>query len=78
MIGNQTLWIWIVFVVGWVALLQGLYWLKTGKARSHWYSGLRLIDKEQNPHDYWLYVGLSIGIGASIVILIPLAVFLGW
>jgi len=63
----------LFFICGLLAIVQGIYWLIIGKARSHWFTGLRKVSKEQNPFEYWLYVGLSIGLGILVIII----VFLG-
>ena len=48
-----------------LGIAQGFYWLKTGKSYS-WYSEYS-VSKEQNPGEYWLYVGLSLGIGILVL-----------
>lgn len=65
---GYTLVFWLaVFCIGWLAIAQGLYWVKTGKARAYWFKGFRVIPKEKEPGVYWAYVGLSIGVGILVV-----------
>lgn len=67
----------IIMIIGLLAIIQGLYWLKTGKARRNWW-GFRRITREENPAEYWMYVRLSIGMGLVIFLISAILFVLIW
>jgi len=67
----------ITMILGLLIIIQGLYWLKTGKSRDHLW-GFHHITKEENPEDYWMNVRLSIGIGLIVFVISAILIVLVW
>jgi hypothetical protein len=51
-----------LFFIGLICIIFGLIGLIKGKTRSHWWTGLRLLNSDENPGEYWLFIGLLFGI----------------
>jgi len=58
----------LYYFIGLGCIIYGIIGLITGKTRSHWWTGLRLVSKDEGPREYWLYIGLLFGIGLFAVI----------
>jgi len=56
------------FFVGIICIIFGIFGIITDKTRSHLWSGFRIVNKKTNPGEYWLYIGLLLGIGLLCVI----------
>ena len=55
--------LFLVFFGGVGGIVFGIIGVIRGKTRSHWWTGLRLVTREDNPEEYWVYIGLLFGIG---------------
>jgi len=67
-------WVYLFYLVGIYGIIQGLYWKKTGKARSPLSQFFRVVEKEKEPETYYGLIGLSIGVGILIIILLSLGI----